>query len=116
MELLVALYPDRSRAAFEAELARLPVVLSHDADERAARALADALERRGGRVHVGEAEFAGLPGWEEPERGAGPEVDAAFLVNRRAHEGTLRPQSHRALPQGGAAQGGTPRGKAPWES
>jgi hypothetical protein len=113
VDLLVALYPQRSREWFEAELSRLPVVLSHDADERAAQSFAEALERRGAQTHLAEADVASLPGWEEPSRPAGLEVDVNFLTQRRSGD-RAAPPGHRAVPQGPVVRPAS--GKAPWES
>lgn len=50
--LLTRLYPERPVRAFEEALARLPCVLSHDAEPAAARLLMQALQHRGARVRA----------------------------------------------------------------
>ena len=117
VDLLAALYPERARDEFESALARLPALLTHDADERAADALSQALEKRGARVRISEAEGGVLPGWEDPaEETTGPEIDASFLSQKTA---TIKPppRSHRAMPTGPprAGSAGSGRVKAPWE-
>ncbi len=125
LDLLTGLYPKRPASEFEVALARLPCLLSHDADPRAAEALQFALEARGAAVRVLPAESARH---RMPVEGDGslirqtllvsPEVDLDFL---RKPSSSRRPGpsgSARALPSDTRAPGSgswTPD-KAPWEN
>ena len=51
-EFLTALYPERDPLDFESALARLPCIISHDAEESAARELDRALSIRGARTRL----------------------------------------------------------------
>ncbi len=121
--LLMELYPQRERGEFEQALARLPCLLSHDADLRAAEALQSALEARGASVRVLPAEQARSV-VETVDHGtsvrqtmlASPEVDVAFLRRAPNHEDSLL-GSARAVSDQHSEQlsGDWSRKKAPWE-
>ncbi|MCO4770381.1 MAG: hypothetical protein KDA24_10155 [Deltaproteobacteria bacterium] len=123
LSLLCGLYPDRAAADFEQALARLPCLVSHDADLGAAEALQEALEARGASVRVLPADTARpllpMSGQGLPTRQTmlvSPEVDLDFL-----RKGTPRlPQqsgSARAVPTRQSMQDSEDwtREKAPWE-
>lgn len=124
LDLLVGLYPTRPACEFEVGLARLPCLVSHDADRRAAEALQAALEARGAAVRVLPAESAqslmpvdndGIPASQTVS--ASPEVDLAFLRNSSSSRHARPSGSHRALPSDIRAidSGDWTHDKAPWE-
>jgi hypothetical protein len=123
LELFLGLYPHRPAEDFEQALARLPCLVSHDADPRAADALQAALEARGASVIVLPIEQARLA--PAPLDGASPvrqtvlvspEVDLAFLRKGPVRKGPAT-GSARAVPtpQSEQLSGDWTREKAPWE-
>ncbi len=77
-DFLAALYPDTDPEDFETGLARLPCIVTHDADEAAARDLERALIVRGARTlmtPVGVVDVTMGP----DDDGTSQEVDVAFL-------------------------------------
>lgn len=108
VEFLARLYPERSPRDFEVALARLPCLLSHDADEEAARALERALRKRGADLRLGSLD----PTPSAPRRPnvsntleLSPEIDLSFLD-----------ESRRSKPKAGSHEDSGPvEGKAPWE-
>lgn len=131
LDLLGRLYPDRPAAEFEAALARLPCLLSHDAEEAVAQGLRQALEARGARVRLLPVDQVETPG-RLVEKSAtrtqtlSPEIDLEFLRKGRAPRVktggvTVRPStsasSARAVPTPESAEmsGEWSRERAPWE-
>ncbi len=131
LDLLGRLYPERPPSEIEAALAKLPCLLSHDAEESVAQALRQALEARGARVRL--LPVADLDESPDVDRSdtrktmtLSPEVDLDFLrraaESRRVNSGvTVRPSSAtsgaRALPTPETAEmsGEWSPDKAPWE-
>ncbi len=109
VEFLARLYPDRTPRDFEVALARLPCLLSHDADEEAARALDRALKKRGADLRINPVGSAAeAPSRMDVSKTAelSPEIDLSFLDEARRKK---RPDTSRPEPTGPA------EGKAPWE-
>ena len=136
VDLLSELYPERDPAEFEVGLARLPCLVSHDAEPRAADALKAALEALGASVRLLAERPAPRPATSAsaPEvsrtMALSPQIDSAFLeraaaARRRDSEGRAigpvgvvpKPASARAEPtaDSAAASGEWTGGKAPWE-
>jgi len=127
LDLLGRLYPDRPTADFEAALAKLPCLLSHDAHESVAQGLRQALEARGARVRLLPVDAVKeTPKAISKTQSLSPEIDLEFLRKNgapRVKTGgvTLRPSpaaaSARAVPTPESAElsGEWSREKAPWE-
>jgi hypothetical protein len=128
LELLGRLYPDRAASEFEALLAKLPCLVSHDAEESVAEALRDALEARGARVRllpideVGQLDETDQPGVGRRTVALSPEVDLEFLRRDQGPSKTpgaraYPPASARAVPTAESVElsGEWTRDKAPWE-
>ena len=130
LDLLGRLYPERPQSEFEAALARLPCLLSHDAEETVAEGLRQALEARGARVRLLPLGEVGDGALVEKSftrtQSLSPEIDLDFLRKNgsgRVKTGsvTLRPStaasSARAVPTAESAEmsGEWTREKAPWE-
>lgn len=123
LDLLRGLYPHRASGDFEQALARLPCLLSHDADLGAAEALQAALEGRGASVRVLPVDQV-RSAIEALDHGdsvrqtmlVSPEVDVEFLRRQPERQG-LSSGSARAVPtrQSEQLSGAWSRGKAPWE-
>lgn len=131
LDLLGRLYPDRDVSEIESALAKLPCLVSHDAEESVAEALRASLETRGARVRLLPVREVDLP--SQGESGdtrrtmtLSPEIDLEFLRqaerNRRVKsQVTLRPSpaaaSARALPTPESAEMSGEWGpdRAPWE-
>ena len=109
VEFLARLYPERTPREFEVALARLPCLISHDAEEEAARALDRALRKRGADLRLTSLDSSS----SKPRRGdvattaeLGPEIDLSFL------DETRRPKSR----PGESTESSRPsEGRAPWE-
>ncbi len=109
VEFLARLYPDRPLQDFEVALARLPVLLSHDADEEAARALEGALRKRGADLRLialDEATAAPQRSKVNSTVELSPEIDLSFLDESRRRSSSARGKQADAEP---------PKGRAPWE-
>ena len=124
LDLLTGLYPTRPASEFEVALARLPCLVSHDADLRAAEALQAALEACGAVVRVLPAESAqplmpvdneGIPASQTVL--ASPEVDLTFLRKSSSSRHPGLSGSRRAQPSDIRAvdSGDWTHDKAPWE-
>jgi hypothetical protein len=110
VEFLARLYPDRQPRDFEVALARLPCLVSHDADEEAARTLDRALRKRGADLRIDPVSAT----TEAPRRHdvsmtaeLSPEIDLSFLDESRR-------KKNRSLPDS-SEFAGPEEGKAPWE-
>jgi hypothetical protein len=130
LDLLGRLYPDRAGSDLESGLAKLPCLVSHDAEASVAQALRKTLEARGARVRLLPVTEVDPP---TPADGSSvrrtmtlsPEIDLDFLrraADQRSSDGvTLRPSasvgSARALPTQESAEASGEWGpdKAPWE-
>lgn len=108
VEFLARLYPDRDPRDFEVALAKLPCLVSHDADEEAARALDRALRKRGADLRLSPSEVSATSGERVNVSSTvelSPEIDLSFLDEARRN---------RSEPS--AAPKPRSEGKAPWES
>jgi len=107
VQLLVRLRPELTAEICETALAKLPATVSHDADEVAATALAEALQKLGAKVALLPAAGDDYGSTQE----LSPEIDLSFLDAAR-----------KSKPGAAAAGASKPRpgdpidGKAPWES
>ncbi len=87
LDLLTGLYPERDPRAFQAALARLPCMLSHDAAEPAARRLEQALSDRGAGVLLMPHSMPTASGRQAALRvqeDTSPEIDLSFLRAARS--------------------------------
>jgi hypothetical protein len=98
LKFLARLRPELTLEQCEAALAKLPAVLSHDADEAAANALANALQGLGAKVVLLPVGGDGYGATQE----LSPQIDLSFLDAARRKE-----QASSSRPAGD--------GKAPWE-
>jgi hypothetical protein len=131
-QFLADLSPGHSAADVEAALARLPCAISHDAEEVAAEALREALERRGAAVKLmpldavdtnPKLKAVGAVNAVNATQELSPEIDLSFLADARkkakAQATAMIAGSARApaVPQVVAKAAGRPqkKGKAPWE-
>ena len=98
VEFLAALYPDRDHEEFEAGLARLPCMVTHDADETAARELERALIVRGARTRMTPVDEVDLTLRDDDDDRAGTsqEVDVAFLSRSQPRSARAASRSSRA--------------------
>ncbi len=114
-DFLAALYPETDPEDFETGLARLPCVVTHDADEAAARDLERALIVRGARTlmtPVGAVDVT--PGTGDD--GTSQEVDVAFLAATKPKPPRRKaPQSARAPKRGVRRLFSKNSTLAPWE-
>ncbi len=121
LDLLVALRPELPREVYRAALARLPCLVTHDADRHAALALKGALERRGASVTLLEPDADRSDTGVSKTVELSPEIDLAFLTQSRLRAPTAKPtradrgERQVARSDRSASRDASSDGTAPWD-